>query len=65
MLIVQEQKFSASYAISYLHLNEKGFNTICRVVLKEQVGSQPYFSFRLYGNPFYLITQLSQPAFFH
>lgn len=29
------------------------------------MGSQPYFSFRLYGKPFYLITQLSQLAFFY
>lgn len=59
----KSKKPSASYTTSYLHLNE--LNKICKVLLKGQVGSQSHFPFRLYGNQFYLITQLSQPAFFY
>lgn len=40
--IVQEQKLVASPSTSYLHINKKWFNNICRVVLKEQTESQPY-----------------------
>lgn len=40
--IVQEQKLMASPSKSYLHINKKWFNNICRAVLKEQTESQPY-----------------------
>lgn len=65
--IVQEQKLVASPSTSYLHINKKWFNNICRVVLKEQTKSQPYemnclFVMQLFFFSFYQNDQSGTPG---